>query len=310
MSPGLYEEPEGRFSVSAAIPTRLTPRRRSAAARTVPIAVAAPIMSHFMSPIFSAGLIEIPPESNVTPFPTSATGASPFRPPRYSRTTTRGSSAAPRLTARRPPILSFRIAFLSRTVAFTPRAFASFRTRSAKSRGSMSFDGVLPRSRTRRATRATARASATSRASTPANAPRGCTAIAASGVFSDVFRLVARKAVVGEEERAQEELPRLFRVHPLEPERKVEDGRRLAAPVQGLRGDPQQAARLAWRDLGLLARAKNVEARRLPPLPERKREERAVRRRRGGPGGGDTGAQVGGKRREGFLPSACRPRRR
>src|ERR1017187_9210837 len=146
MSPGLYDEPEGRFSVSAAIPTRLTSRRRSAAARTAPIAVAAPIMSHFMSPILSAGLIEISPESNVTPFPTSATGASPFPPPRYSRTTTRGSSAAPRFTARRPPILSFRIAFLSRTVTFPPRTFASFRTRSAKSRGSMSFDGVLPRS--------------------------------------------------------------------------------------------------------------------------------------------------------------------
>src|ERR1035438_3143617 len=51
--------------------------------------------------------------------------------------------------------------------------------------------------------------------------------------------------------------------------------------------------------------AENVQARRLPALSERKREERAVRRGRGGPGGGDTGAQVGGKRHEGFLPSSA-----
>ena len=106
---------------------------------------------------------------------------------------------------------SLRIAFLSRTVTFTPRAFASLRTRSAKSRGRMSFEGVLPRSRTR-----------------PRDARHdpGVLDFAAFGLregagrlegdggerlLLGLARLVVREPVVGEEERAEEELPGLGR---------------------------------------------------------------------------------------------------
>ena len=47
-----------------------------------PIVAAAPDMSNFISCMFPAGLIEIPPESNVTPLPTSARTGPPARPPR------------------------------------------------------------------------------------------------------------------------------------------------------------------------------------------------------------------------------------
>ena len=43
----------------------------------VPSTLAAPHMSNFISSISAAGLIEMPPVSNVTPLPTSATGGSP-----------------------------------------------------------------------------------------------------------------------------------------------------------------------------------------------------------------------------------------
>ncbi len=133
-------------------------------------------MSHFMSPILSDGLIEMPPESNVTPLPTRTTGFSPFFPPRCSRMTNRGSSAAPRLTARRPPIRSASICFFPRTVAFTPRFFAAAFTASANIRGTMSFDGVFPRSRTNAAIAATFEASThpslSSFGEAPAKTPR------------------------------------------------------------------------------------------------------------------------------------------
>jgi hypothetical protein len=53
MSPGLYAVPEGMFSVSVARATTFTGSPSSAAARTAPQTVAAPSMSHFMSPIRS-----------------------------------------------------------------------------------------------------------------------------------------------------------------------------------------------------------------------------------------------------------------
>src|SRR5207247_10421668 len=56
-----------------------------------------------------AGLIEMPPESNVTPLPTSTTGP-PSPPPWYSRVMNRGSCAEPCATASRAPIPSFLMA--------------------------------------------------------------------------------------------------------------------------------------------------------------------------------------------------------
>jgi hypothetical protein len=71
-------------------------------------------MSYFISSMFWAGLIEIPPLSNVTPFPTSTTGA-PV-PPLYSSAMNRGSSALPCDTLSSAPIPSFRMPARSSTV--------------------------------------------------------------------------------------------------------------------------------------------------------------------------------------------------
>ena len=54
----------------------LTRAPRLASASTAPVAAAAPAMSCFIRHMFSEGLIEMPPVSKVTPFPTKATGAS------------------------------------------------------------------------------------------------------------------------------------------------------------------------------------------------------------------------------------------
>jgi len=73
--------------------------------------------------------------------------------------------------ARRPPIRSFSIAFRSRTFTGIPRAFPSFSIRDAKTRGVMSFEGVLPSSRTSLSIRTTASAAAVSRAATRPSTP-------------------------------------------------------------------------------------------------------------------------------------------
>ena len=53
-------------------------------------------MSNFIHSMPCAGLIEIPPESKQSPFPTRAIGAAPLSPPRrYSSTMSFGSSGVP-----------------------------------------------------------------------------------------------------------------------------------------------------------------------------------------------------------------------
>ena len=75
-SPGLIARPPGMFSQAGIRPTRLTRAFSCATARKVPSTLAAPPMSNFISSISAAGLIEMPPVSNVMPLPTSTTGAS------------------------------------------------------------------------------------------------------------------------------------------------------------------------------------------------------------------------------------------
>ena len=75
-------------------------------------------MSNFMSSMFCAGLIEMPPVSKVTPLPMSTTGD--VAPPRYSNTMKRGSSALPCATASSAPIFSRTMAALSSTVTDMP----------------------------------------------------------------------------------------------------------------------------------------------------------------------------------------------
>ena len=70
-SPGFCAFPEGIFSVAHTIPITLTFGFNSAIARIAPIMVAPPAMSYFIFSMPSAGLMEMPPVSNVIPFPTS-----------------------------------------------------------------------------------------------------------------------------------------------------------------------------------------------------------------------------------------------
>ena len=70
MSPGLIAVLDGRFSVAPMTVTTCTGRPSRAIAPVASSAAAPPDMSNFMSAMPPAGLIEMPPESNVTAFPT------------------------------------------------------------------------------------------------------------------------------------------------------------------------------------------------------------------------------------------------
>ena len=72
MSPGLTAWPLGMFSVAGTTPMTLAGSPSSAIAPIVSITAADPDMSIFISCMPPEGLIEIPPESKVTPLPTRA----------------------------------------------------------------------------------------------------------------------------------------------------------------------------------------------------------------------------------------------
>ena len=101
-SPGLIAVPEGMFSADGISPTTWTFGLSRPSISKVPSTAAAPDMSYFMSSMFCAGLIEMPPVSNVTPFPISTTGAPAA--PLYSSAMKRGSWALPCATASSAPI--------------------------------------------------------------------------------------------------------------------------------------------------------------------------------------------------------------
>src|SRR5437870_3232750 len=90
MSPGFTALPPGMFSTAAIRPT--TCRRSFSCDARVSAAstAAAPDMSNFISSMPGGSLREMPPESNVTPLPTSTTGGCPAPRPRYSSTMKRG----------------------------------------------------------------------------------------------------------------------------------------------------------------------------------------------------------------------------
>src|SRR5213596_740079 len=69
MSPGFCALPPGIFSVDGTTQITLTLGLRAARARITPSIVAPPAMSYFIFSMPSAGLMEIPPVSNVTALP-------------------------------------------------------------------------------------------------------------------------------------------------------------------------------------------------------------------------------------------------
>ena len=71
-SPGRIEVPDTMFSAIGANAVTLTGRPSRAMARVAAMTLAAPAMSPFMLTMLEAGLMVRPPESKVTPLPTSA----------------------------------------------------------------------------------------------------------------------------------------------------------------------------------------------------------------------------------------------
>ena len=69
-SPGFIAVPEGMFSAAQTMPITFTAGFNCAMACMAPIIAAPPAMSYFIFSMPSAGLMEMPPVSNVMPFPT------------------------------------------------------------------------------------------------------------------------------------------------------------------------------------------------------------------------------------------------
>ena len=110
-SPGLTARPSGMFSQLGISPTTLIAGLSSASARKTPSTLAAPHMSNFISSISAAGLIEMPPVSNVIPLPISTVGAFDLTAPSYRSTTNRSSCSEPLATAMNAPIPNFATCF-------------------------------------------------------------------------------------------------------------------------------------------------------------------------------------------------------
>lgn len=99
MSPGRKAPPPGIFSAMASTPTTLALAFLPAMARMAPSTAAAPPMSPFISSICSAGLIERPPLSKVSPLPTSTSGLSSAALPCQRNTAKMGARVLPCPTA-------------------------------------------------------------------------------------------------------------------------------------------------------------------------------------------------------------------
>jgi len=138
--------PDGMFSAIGTQASTSIASLSSAMAAMVAMTAAAPPMSDFMSSMWAAGLIEMPPESKVMPFPTSATFV--FAPlPLWDRCTRRGGFAEPCPTPRIPPKAPFLRAFSSSTSTVRPTRPAASVAAAASSTGCRSDGGVLTRSR-------------------------------------------------------------------------------------------------------------------------------------------------------------------
>ena len=106
-SPGLMARPPGMFSAIGITPMTRIGAFSSASARMAHATAAPPAMSSFMRSMSAAGLMEMPPVSNVMPLPTSpSTGDARRAGGSYRIDTRRGGSALPRPTPRSMPMPS------------------------------------------------------------------------------------------------------------------------------------------------------------------------------------------------------------
>ena len=126
MSPGRWALPSGMFSTRPTRPTTLALALRLAIAIMAPTTAAEPPMSPFMSCIPGPGFNEIPPVSNVTPLPMSATGAAFLSlPPIHFMTTRREPRTEPCPTPSSEPIPSLVMATTSSTSISRPSSDSS-----------------------------------------------------------------------------------------------------------------------------------------------------------------------------------------
>ena len=103
-SPGRCAVDDGMFSAIGTVAMTSIGSCCLAASTTVAITAAAPPMSEVMWCMLAAGLIEMPPVSNVMPLPTSATFlAFLSSPPRCVSRTRRGGRDEPLPTPTMPP---------------------------------------------------------------------------------------------------------------------------------------------------------------------------------------------------------------
>ena len=148
-SPGFCARPPGMFSLEGTTAITLHEGFSVAMARIAPIMAAPPHMSYFIFSMSFAGLMEIPPVSNVMAFPTRPrTGApgSNFSGV-YVMMIMRGGSALPCATESSAPIFNSAIFFSSRISTARPASRAMAAARSASMRGVRRLDGSLPSSR-------------------------------------------------------------------------------------------------------------------------------------------------------------------
>ena len=148
MSPGRCAVPDGMFSTAGTTPKTLMRGATAAMAFIAPMTAAPPLMSPFISHMLADGLIEMPPESNVMPFPTMATlfsGCSGS--PRCSMMMSRGSLMLPAVTASIAPMPCSIMSSRPRTVIERPASFAISVATSAMRTGLTTFAGSFTRSR-------------------------------------------------------------------------------------------------------------------------------------------------------------------
>ena len=133
-SPGRWALPSGMFSTRAHTPTTFARALRPASRRIAPVTAPAPPMSHFMSSMPPAGLIEMPPVSKHTPLPISATGCLRLRPvhPAHHQELRFARAALPTASSTFMP--SFFISASPRISTLTP-SLVSARARRANSAG-------------------------------------------------------------------------------------------------------------------------------------------------------------------------------
>ncbi|GIW19504.1 MAG: hypothetical protein KatS3mg064_2661 [Tepidiforma sp.] len=146
-SPGFVAVPEGMFSVHGAMASTFSFAPSFASAHAAASTFAAPVMSAFIASMFAAGLMLIPPVSNVIPLPTSARSQpSPPR-PRYPSRMSFGGSALPRATDSSDPIPFRSMSSRSSTSISSPASRASAAARSASIVGVRWFEGSFAQSR-------------------------------------------------------------------------------------------------------------------------------------------------------------------